>query len=64
MNDADREIVERYQLLARPDDDGLVHTDHVEPLLSLIESQATEIERLKASLKSMEAAYVARANMQ
>ena len=48
MNDAEREIVERYQSLARPDDDGLVHTDHVEPLLSLIESQAQQLGNLLA----------------
>ena len=45
MNAADRDIVEQYRSLARPDDDGLVHKDRVEPLIDLIESQAAEIEQ-------------------
>lgn len=33
----DQSIVEQYRSLMRPDDDGLVHQDHVEPLIAHIE---------------------------
>ncbi len=53
MNDADREIVERFRLLASdPVNEELIHVDHADPLLALIESQAAEIERLEIEQKT------------
>ena len=44
---SEQTIVEVFRELATPDCDGLINLEHVEPLLSLIDTQAAENTQLK-----------------